>query len=271
MHLGHREVIRGADTVLTFEPHPRTVVAPDSAPKLLTSLETKADLIAGLGVQELVVIPFDGRSDGPDRAGVHRPRARRAGSARERVSVGENFRFGNRARGDAALLAAAGRVRDARGPAGRARRRDHLLDAHPRADRGGRRGGRGALPRRALPHARHDRPRRQARPHARLPDRQPGARRAAGGARPRHLRLPRRGRRRDPRGGGQRRRPPDLQDRPRPAGGGLPARLRRRHLRPRAAARLPRATARREALRQRRGARRADGRRRRATRARSSA
>ncbi|HEX5781753.1 MAG TPA: bifunctional riboflavin kinase/FMN adenylyltransferase, partial [Solirubrobacteraceae bacterium] len=27
VHLGHREVIRGADTVLTFEPHPRTVVA----------------------------------------------------------------------------------------------------------------------------------------------------------------------------------------------------------------------------------------------------
>jgi riboflavin kinase/FMN adenylyltransferase len=60
VHVGHREVIRGADTVLTFEPHPRTVVAPDSAPKLLTTLEIKADLIAGLGVQELVVIPFDG-------------------------------------------------------------------------------------------------------------------------------------------------------------------------------------------------------------------
>ena len=59
MHLGHREVIRGADTVLTFEPHPRQVVAPDAAPKLLTSLEIKTDLIAGLGVRELVVIPFD--------------------------------------------------------------------------------------------------------------------------------------------------------------------------------------------------------------------
>jgi riboflavin kinase / FMN adenylyltransferase len=103
VHVGHREVIRGADTVLTFEPHPRTVVSPDSAPKLLTSLETKAELIAGLGVQELVVIPFDG--------------ARAAQSAEEfiatelverlearSVSVGENFRFGHKARGDAALL-----------------------------------------------------------------------------------------------------------------------------------------------------------------------
>ena len=60
VHVGHREVIAGADSVLTFEPHPRTVVAPDKAPKLITSLETKVDLIAGLGVDELVVIPFDG-------------------------------------------------------------------------------------------------------------------------------------------------------------------------------------------------------------------
>src|SRR5213080_750140 len=60
VHAGHREVIRGSDSVLTFEPHPRTVVAPESAPKLLTTLEQKADLIAALGVEELIVIPFDG-------------------------------------------------------------------------------------------------------------------------------------------------------------------------------------------------------------------
>src|ERR1700754_4751095 len=60
VHVGHREVIRGSDSVLTFEPHPRTVVAPQSAPKLLTTLEQKADLIAGMGVEELIVIPFDG-------------------------------------------------------------------------------------------------------------------------------------------------------------------------------------------------------------------
>ena len=103
VHLGHREVIRGSDTVLTFEPHPRTVVAPDSAPKLLTSLPVKADLIAELGVDELVVIPFDGSfaaqtaQEFIDHVLVERLGARQ-------VSVGENFRFGNRARGDAALL-----------------------------------------------------------------------------------------------------------------------------------------------------------------------
>jgi riboflavin kinase/FMN adenylyltransferase len=103
VHLGHREVIRGADTVLTFEPHPRTVVAPDSAPKLLTSLETKADLIAGLGVQELVVIPFDG-SFAAQTAQEFIDHVLTEHLGAERVSVGENFRFGNRARGDAALL-----------------------------------------------------------------------------------------------------------------------------------------------------------------------
>jgi riboflavin kinase / FMN adenylyltransferase len=103
VHLGHREVMRGADTVLTFEPHPRTVVSPDTAPKLITSLETKADLIAGLGASELVVIPFDGAfasrtaQDFIDQVLVEQLGA-------ERVSVGENFRFGHRAKGDVALL-----------------------------------------------------------------------------------------------------------------------------------------------------------------------
>jgi len=105
VHIGHREVIRGADTVLTFEPHPRAVVAPDSAPKLLTPLAIKADLIAGLGVRELVVIPFDGSfaaqtaQEFIDRELIERLGART-------VSVGENFRFGNRAKGDTELLRA---------------------------------------------------------------------------------------------------------------------------------------------------------------------
>jgi riboflavin kinase / FMN adenylyltransferase len=103
VHLGHREVIRGADTVLTFEPHPRTVVAPDSAPKLLMSLEIKADLIAELGVTELVVIPFDG-SFAAQSAQEFIDHVLLGQLGAERVSVGENFRFGHRARGDAALL-----------------------------------------------------------------------------------------------------------------------------------------------------------------------
>jgi riboflavin kinase / FMN adenylyltransferase len=105
VHLGHREVIRGADTVLTFEPHPRTVVAPDSAPKLLNTLAIKTDLVASLDVDELVVIPFDGeRMAQTAQEFIEHELIERLGA--QRVSVGENFRFGNRARGDADLLRA---------------------------------------------------------------------------------------------------------------------------------------------------------------------
>jgi riboflavin kinase / FMN adenylyltransferase len=105
VHLGHREVMRGADTVLTFEPHPRAVVAPETAPKLITPLETKADLIAGLGARELVVIPFDGDFAGQSpQEFIDHVLVGRLGA--ERVSVGENFRFGHKARGDVALLLA---------------------------------------------------------------------------------------------------------------------------------------------------------------------
>jgi len=79
------------------------VVAPDSAPKLLMSLEIKADLIAELGVDELVVIPFDG-SFAAQTAQEFIDHVLVGQLGAERVSVGENFRFGNRARGDAALL-----------------------------------------------------------------------------------------------------------------------------------------------------------------------
>src|SRR4051812_43537155 len=105
VHAGHREVIRGSDSVLTFEPHPRTVVAPQSAPKLLTTLEQKADLIAALGVDELIVIPFDGeRMQQTAQDFIDHELIGRLGATW--VSVGENFRFGNRARGDTALLSA---------------------------------------------------------------------------------------------------------------------------------------------------------------------
>src|ERR671916_1463346 len=59
VHLGHREVIRDNDTVLTFDPHPLAVIHPEATPKLIAPFAVKRDLIASLGVQEMVVIPFD--------------------------------------------------------------------------------------------------------------------------------------------------------------------------------------------------------------------
>ncbi len=108
VHRGHREVIGGADTVITFDPHPLSVLAPARAPLLLTTLERKAELVASLGVDELVVVPFDQAfaaltaEEFVDVVLVQR-------MAATHVSVGENFRFGRGAEGDAARLAADGR------------------------------------------------------------------------------------------------------------------------------------------------------------------
>lgn len=105
VHLGHREVIGGADSVLTFDPHPVSVVAPQHTPRLLTTLERKAELIAALGVQELIVIPFD-REFASCAATEFIDHVLVGSLAASQVSVGENFRFGRGAGGDAQLLAA---------------------------------------------------------------------------------------------------------------------------------------------------------------------
>jgi riboflavin kinase/FMN adenylyltransferase len=104
VHIGHQAVIEGADTVLTFEPHPLEILHPAALPKLITPFAVKRDLIDGLGIDEVVVIPFDEEFA-----------ARSADSfiedvligklGAESVSVGENFRFGAKAKGDPAMLA----------------------------------------------------------------------------------------------------------------------------------------------------------------------
>src|SRR2546425_9126642 len=69
VHLGHRAVIdelrRRASTlgchtaVVTFDRHPAAVVRPESAPKLLTDLEQKLELLAAAGVDYTLVLHFD--------------------------------------------------------------------------------------------------------------------------------------------------------------------------------------------------------------------
>jgi riboflavin kinase/FMN adenylyltransferase len=103
VHLGHREVIRGSDTVLTFDPHPLAVIHPEATPKLISTFPVKRDLIAGLGVEELVVIPFDkGFSSQTAEEFVQDVLIDLLGA--EQVSVGENFRFGKRAKGTPEFL-----------------------------------------------------------------------------------------------------------------------------------------------------------------------
>jgi riboflavin kinase/FMN adenylyltransferase len=104
IHLGHRRVIEGSDTVLTFDPHPVAVIHPDAAPKLLTSIPLKARLLDEIGVQEMVVIPFDDEFAhiDPDHFITDILIAKLGAT---HVSVGENFRFGFHAQGTPELLA----------------------------------------------------------------------------------------------------------------------------------------------------------------------
>jgi riboflavin kinase/FMN adenylyltransferase len=105
VHLGHQAVIDEADTVLTFDPHPLEILHPAALPKLIMPFEVKRDVIEGLGVRELVVIPFD-REFAELSAEQFVERVLVEGLTAERVSVGENFRFGAKAKGDPAMLAA---------------------------------------------------------------------------------------------------------------------------------------------------------------------
>jgi riboflavin kinase / FMN adenylyltransferase len=103
VHRGHRAVIEGADTVLTFDPHPLEVLHPAATPKLIMPFAVKRDVIDGLGVEELVVIPFDedfahrSAEDFVEHVLLEKLDAKQ-------VSVGENFRFGAKAKGDPAML-----------------------------------------------------------------------------------------------------------------------------------------------------------------------
>ena len=69
VHMGHKALLQKAVTqaqelgkksvVVTYEPHPQTVVSPQNAPLLLTTLEEKIPLIEQLGIDELIIINFD--------------------------------------------------------------------------------------------------------------------------------------------------------------------------------------------------------------------
>jgi riboflavin kinase/FMN adenylyltransferase len=117
VHLGHQALVGrvverarrsdGTAAVLTFDPHPARVLAPERAPAALTTPEQKLELLAGLGVDVVAVLPFT-----PAVAALAPEefvRAVLAGSLGARqVVVGEGFRFGRRQSGDAAGLARLG-------------------------------------------------------------------------------------------------------------------------------------------------------------------
>jgi len=113
VHLGHRAVIDsaiadarktgGQAMVVTFEPHPIRVLRPESAPRLLASLQHKEILLERLGLDGLVVVPFD-------RIFAELPPGQFVGRLVEScrnlssISVGADWRFGAGRAGNAELL-----------------------------------------------------------------------------------------------------------------------------------------------------------------------
>ena len=113
VHRGHQAIIGQAvrravelgvqSVVVTFDPHPMEVVRPGSHPSVLTSSRRKAELIEGLGVDGLCVLPFTKDLSRLTAAQfVHDVLVENLHAAE--VVVGENFRFGHKAAGDVPAL-----------------------------------------------------------------------------------------------------------------------------------------------------------------------
>ena len=113
VHAAHRHIIRRVveiarlygwnSAVLTFDPHPTRLVAPDRAPKLLTTPEQRCELMCEEGIDRVLILPFT-----PAIAQLT-PEEFVRGILVEKlqaraVLVGENFRFGHRASGNIRTL-----------------------------------------------------------------------------------------------------------------------------------------------------------------------
>jgi riboflavin kinase/FMN adenylyltransferase len=113
VHTGHRLVIdrvkrvaseQGlASAVVTFDHHPAAVVRPDSAPKLLTDLEQKLELLASTGVDYALVVHFDQSRSEESAEGFVREVLIGCLDTKA-VVVGHDFHFGYKRLGSVPLL-----------------------------------------------------------------------------------------------------------------------------------------------------------------------
>lgn len=120
VHRGHRFVLeetrRLADhdvarlAVVTFDPHPAQIVRPESAPKILTGIEHRLELLREIGVDTTVVVDFD-QAQAHERAKAFVDRVIVDCLSATSVSVGNDFHFGYRREGTTALLAEIGAER----------------------------------------------------------------------------------------------------------------------------------------------------------------
>ncbi|MGA8037817.1 MAG: bifunctional riboflavin kinase/FAD synthetase [Candidatus Acidiferrales bacterium] len=121
VHLGHQKIIgavvekaRGChlkSAVVTFDPHPSKVLKPDSAPTMLESIDQRCRHFADLGVDAVLILKFEATFAAVSAEEFVRRYLVEALRARE-VFVGANFRFGQKQRGDVALLQALGHEAD---------------------------------------------------------------------------------------------------------------------------------------------------------------
>lgn len=113
VHLGHRAVIRATQqlaerlgvrtAVVTFDPHPASVLRPDTAPLLLTDVEQRLDLLESAGVDTVVVVPFDEvRAEETAEQFVRNVLIDCVGA--KAVVVGQDFHFGKARAGNVETL-----------------------------------------------------------------------------------------------------------------------------------------------------------------------
>ena len=108
VHLGHQQILAeaakyGPVTVLTFDPHPTSVFAPERTPSALTSLKDRIDLLKANGAKEVVVLPFTKEfANLSPKEFIKDILEKQLGATH--VTVGSNFTFGHKAAGNIAYL-----------------------------------------------------------------------------------------------------------------------------------------------------------------------
>ncbi len=118
LHLGHQAIMRrvlararaqgGLATAVTFDPHPRRVLDPGRAPRVMLTRFQKLGFLEQLGLDAVAVLPFDMALAAMPAEEFAREILGRRLAARE-IHVGQDFRFGRGRAGNTALLAALGR------------------------------------------------------------------------------------------------------------------------------------------------------------------
>ena len=113
LHLGHQLIVRtvveraraigAVPTVITFDPHPRAVLHPESAPPLLQTFDQKIEALGLLGIEQTIVVRFTKQFAQVDAEEFLRDVVRERLQARE-VYLGRGFAFGRDRKGNIDLL-----------------------------------------------------------------------------------------------------------------------------------------------------------------------